>query len=66
MNATLRYFLDTDDDGHWYLVAANHPGGWRRWKALPRDNPKAWVPPLYARRIDGPEFITFENPLENS
>lgn len=25
------YFLDTDDDGHWYLIEAKHKQEWWDW-----------------------------------
>lgn len=59
MNTPERFFLDQDDDCHWYIVAANKR---HEWLNLPDDDEASWEPPTFARGIDGPNGVSFENP----
>lgn len=59
----IRYFMDSDDDGHWYLIPVEYQAAWDRWTGLDQDSPEAWDPPAWAVPLDGhPNGITFENP----
>lgn len=53
-----RYFLDSDDDFHWYLVPVSRRKEWERW--LDRQDKEA---PNFAKRLSAAvSTITFENP----
>jgi len=56
MNA---FFLDSDDDGHWYIVQLAHKADWSAWCALSRDDENSWIVPDYAQAIDSPNSIIF-------
>ncbi len=61
----MRYFFDTDGDGHWYQI----PVGLRdEWNRLSSDD-DAWELPEWQKFEDcrlngGISSITFENPIE--
>ena len=56
----MEYFLDSDDDGHWYLIEANHRLEWAAWLDELSDDV---MPPDYAKALGGaPNIITFNNP----
>lgn len=56
----MRYFLDSDDDGHWYIIQAHHRPEWVLWRNLDPDNPEAWKTPPFADRLNGhPDQIEF-------
>ena len=61
MNATTRYLIDSDDDGHWYLVPEMvHPqfGDYASSEGE-LDQPEGVI------RLGGhPNAVTFEAPLE--
>lgn len=60
-----RYFLDVDNDCHWYLVKAEKAEEWEDWINLNSDDPKSWSVPDFALMIYGnPNRITFENPKD--
>ncbi len=58
-----RFFLDQDNDGHWYLVDASKRAEWAEWLELPNDDARAWEGPKFARQIDRPQDIEFTEPL---
>jgi hypothetical protein len=59
----VRYFFDTDGDGHWYLVPDHCRIAWDRWVSLDRSEPDSWECPHFAEGLGGgPESYTFENP----
>lgn len=61
----MRYFLASDNDGHWYLVEAEKRVEWDAWCALASDDERAWEAPEFAARIVGsPENVTFEAPKD--
>jgi len=59
----MRYFIDTDQSSHRYLVEAAHLEEWTAWASLPEDDERAWEVPSFAKRIDG-AFLTFSDPHE--
>lgn len=62
-----RYFMDQDDSSHWYLIDVKYRKQWEKWlEALEEDpdNPNNWDIPKFAKRINGPNAITFSNPKE--
>jgi hypothetical protein len=59
-NYAARYFLDCDDDSHWYLVDASRRAEWEKWLNTPFYFPQ----PDFAEQIDGPSRVEFENPKQ--
>lgn len=61
-----RWFLDQDNDCHWYLVRWDKRHVWYEWCDLPSEDPDAWEPPEgVAKRIGGaPSLVIFTNPEE--
>lgn len=61
-----RYFLDCDDDAHYYLVPENKRDEWNAWRAIPSDDERSWDVPDFARRINNWTSITFIDPQEKT
>ena len=60
---TMRYFLASDNDGHWYVIAEEHRREWEEWLEIDSDNEQAWTPPPYARSLGcSPTCVTFTDP----
>jgi hypothetical protein len=58
-----RYFLDRDEDGHWYLIPASHRVEWEDWLDIDPDDPSGWEEPEFVQRIGtGPCRVTFQFP----
>lgn len=61
----MRYFMDRDDSGHWYLVEQQHRADWDVWSNLDEEDPVGWATPRYATRLSGaPNTVTFSAPVE--
>jgi hypothetical protein len=56
-----RYFIDTDNSSHRYLVELDYKQEWDEWNELPEDDERGWETPTYALRLDGSD-VTFTNP----
>jgi hypothetical protein len=57
---TERYFLDSDNDGHWYVIPESKQQEWDDWLDLPDDDPKAWTPPEGVSEVGGsPSLVKF-------
>lgn len=60
-----RYFLDQDNDGHWFLVDADFRAEWESWCGIGPDDENGWTPPEHATQLlGGPNTVTFEQPQE--
>lgn len=60
-----RYFLDQDNDGHWFLVDADKRAEWEEWVKLGPDDETGWRPPEHATELaGGPSNLVFEMPEE--
>lgn len=61
-----RFRLVTDDDCHHYLIPADKSAEWSAWRDLDGyEDPAAWTPPEWARRLRrSPECLTFTDPRE--
>lgn len=35
------FFVDQDNDCHWYLIESNKRKEWENWKDIPNDNPES-------------------------
>lgn len=58
-----RYFLDRDNDGHWYFVADSCRLEWEQWLGIPADDERAWSAPSFATPINGSHArLTFADP----
>ena len=54
------WFLDSDHDGHWYLVLAAEREAWNAWLNLDTDDEAGWEVPSFASRINGsPSQVEF-------
>ncbi len=61
----MRYFFDTDNDAHTYLVEADHRKEWEEWVNLDQDDERAWEPPSFARPLGmAVSQFTFVDPQE--
>ena len=58
------YFLDCDEDGHWYLIPTDFRHGWNEWVNLPydEDNP-AKLPASVVCLDGGPHRVSFSHPI---
>lgn len=56
----MRYFLDTNQDSHWYLIPVVMRADWEAFLILDAEDEHSWNVPQYAREIDGPNQIEFE------
>ena len=53
-----RYFIDQDDDGHWYMISEYKEDAWNIW----RNNyysEEGYDAPEFAQAIDSPSEIKF-------
>lgn len=61
--APQRYFLDQDNDCHWFLVEADKRAEWEAWLEIDSGDEKSWTPPNCAEELPGgPSDVIFENP----
>jgi len=56
--STDRFFLDSDDDGHWYLVPLDIKEEWIEWNNLGTDEPPEGVQELGSH----PNVVSFLSP----
>lgn len=55
-----RYFMDTDQNGHWFIIPEKFRNEWREWSEIPEEDERSWVPYLHAIPINGdPTTATF-------
>lgn len=58
-----RFYLTTDNDGHWFIVPVSKQDEWTAWCELDQDDPSAWKYPEFAEGIGGsPTLVTFLKP----
>ncbi|MCK5610163.1 hypothetical protein KAR91_50280 [Candidatus Pacearchaeota archaeon] len=50
----MEFFIDCDDDGHWYIVPEQHREQWDEWHNLNSDDENSWEVPSFAIQIGGP------------
>jgi len=56
------YFLDKDDDGHWYVVPLCKSEEWDKWQDIDSDDEAKWKVPEFAIPIGGhPNRIAFKD-----
>lgn len=56
------YYLDEDNDGHWYVVPVELSEVWQKWLSLPDDNPESWEPPDGCEQVGGsPTLVRFSD-----
>lgn len=56
-----RYFLDKDDDGHWYLINASYRKEWNDFRTSNEEK----VPPFANMLNCNVSVLEFSNPLNN-
>lgn len=55
-----RFFLDQDNDGHWFVVPVSKYVRWEEWLSLDSEDERAWDVPEYITPIDGgPQGVCF-------
>ena len=55
-----KYFLDQDEDCHWYIIPNENRAEWDIWTNLDPHKKEAWIVPIFAEAIDGfPSSIAF-------
>ena len=69
-----RYFLDSDDDGHWYLIPCDRVNEWDNWnEAMALDQtditPEGCTTPTEldfsdCRIAGAPRWVTFVRPVD--
>jgi hypothetical protein len=64
-----KYIIDGDDDGHWFYFPVEKREDFEKWIDIQYgeeyDDPLYGNYPDWLKCIDGPHFITFENPEDN-
>jgi hypothetical protein len=60
-----RYFLDSDDDGHWFVIPTSSRKAWEMWRNLPDTDENSWNTPDYAQPVGGSPsaLVTFAYPV---
>jgi hypothetical protein len=57
----MRFFLDTDNDSHWFVIPADKRDAWTEFLEIEPDDERSWVPPDWAIEVGGsPTTVTFE------
>jgi hypothetical protein len=59
---TARYRVESDGDGHYYLIPADKQSEFFAW--MDSKDFELGVEPDWAKRIDGPHRLTFTDPRE--
>jgi len=60
-----KYFLSTDNSGHWYIVDADHREEWEEWCELDDNDERGWEAPDFAYSVGGcPGQVEFSLDLE--
>lgn len=59
MRNRLKYFIDRDESGDWFLIPVDKQDEWEAWLESDEDIPE------FAEYIDNPSDVVFENPLVN-
>lgn len=64
MTTPIKYFLDYDSHGGWYVVPVERLREWYEWKDALAEDLNRQTAPDFARWIDedGYEVLQFENP----
>lgn len=61
----MRYFLDTDCSGHWYIVPVTNKRQWDNWTNIDEEDERSWKVPKYVQAVGGhPSIITFTDPQQ--
>lgn len=57
-----RYYLDSDGDGHWFVIPVSKRKEWAKWCELDSEDEAAWTPPEFAKKVGGSyTLVTFES-----
>jgi hypothetical protein len=58
-----RFFLDQDQDSHWYLIPVARREAWDAWCELSTDDEASWTAPKFAQELGcHPNTVTFSQP----
>lgn len=47
------YFLDSDNDGHWFIVPLSKNEEWDKWQDIDCDDEARWTVPNFAIPVNG-------------
>ncbi len=62
----MRFFLDQDNNCHWYIVDASKRKEWSEWLELSEDDENSWNAPSFAQELGGhPNRVEFGNDFKN-
>ncbi len=65
LNKPKRFFLDCDNDSHYYIIPAEKRVQWEKFLNIDDYNPACMETPEWAKPIGGGfNTVTFENPKE--
>ena len=56
-----KFRLAEDNDGHHYVIPSDKTSEWEDWLEIDGDDERSWTPPEFAKEIDGPHKLVFEN-----
>lgn len=57
----MKYHLDTDNSGHWYIIPTDKRKDWDKFVNLDENNTESWNTPKWAKPINGaPQEISFD------
>lgn len=58
-----RFFMDQDNDCHWYIIPQERGDEWHKWKSIPDGDERGWTVPDWAKPIgESHTLVTFEDP----
>lgn len=52
-----RFYIDQDNDSHWYVIPVSRSEEWEEWRALDSDDARSWDTPSFAEAISGPPSL---------
>ncbi len=59
----MRYFLDTDNDSHWFIVPLYRRKEWEAFLEIPSEDERSWTVPTWAIEVGGsPTTVSFAEP----
>ena len=59
-----QFFLDCDNDGHWYVVPVKLRAEWEKWNNTPYNESEPEEPPHGVQSVGGsPALVTFTHPI---
>lgn len=50
---TQEFYMDTDNDGHWFVIPKDRESEWQDFLELDPDDEEAWEPPIWTTQVGG-------------